>query len=90
MSVAKEAGTIDAAAETTIQNMVRDAYAARIDDCVNNDDYETALSLIGEGNEKLNVKDFDSRLSEIPDAVSRGVHFDNKCIYDSMVLFYLY
>ena len=45
LSIAKEAGAVDAAVETKIQNMVKDAYAAKIDDCISNDDYETAFSL---------------------------------------------
>ncbi len=86
LALAEEAGAIDAASETRIKDMVKDAYIKKIDDCTGSNDYETALTLINEGNNKLGEGELDEKLSDIPAAVSNNVQFENINSVDSFIL----
>ena len=50
LSLAQEAGAIDPAVESAIKDQVKDAWGKKIDSAIDSDDYETAMSLIEEGN----------------------------------------
>ena len=83
--LAKEAGAIDAASETKIKDMVKDAYFGKIDECIGKEDYEAAYALIKEGNEKSGGNDLDEKLSGIPSAVANDVKFENIRDIDSFI-----
>ena len=86
LSFAKEAGAIDAASETKIKDMVKDAYLSKIEACTSSNDYEKALTLINEGNSKLGEGELDEKLSDIPAAIANNVQFENTNSVDSFIL----
>ncbi len=75
LALAKEAGAIDPAAESAIIDLVKTAYGKKIDNAIDAEDYETAMSLIEEADNKLGITDFEEKLSGIPDAVKNHVEF---------------
>ena len=75
LALAKEAGAIDPAAESAIIDLIKAAYEKKIDSLIDAEDYETAMSLIYEAEEKLGITDFEEKLSGIPDAVINHVEF---------------
>lgn len=71
--------------EEELQATLKEEYLAKIDACIEQKDYETAYSLIKEGNEALNGNDLDDKLSEIPDAVQNDVKFEKISTVDSVL-----
>ncbi len=67
--------TEETVSEEELQAALKEEYLAKIDACIEQEDYEAAYSLIKEGNEKLGGSDFDDKLTELPYAVANGVSF---------------